>query len=175
MSGAAGLPGRRRPLWLVGALSLLSLGAYVPIWFGLTWSELRRETKDDRMLPLAHALSTLIPGLNAIQAWRHFRAIDALIDKAGLAGRVDPTSAAIGLVIWWLTFTHYSSDPLFLAMDAVELCAGTAVVVYGQRALNVLWTSRGGEERTSQTDLIALAIAGTYAIFTVVGFLSTAP
>lgn len=159
----------------MAALSLLSLGAYIPIWFGLTWAELRRETKDERMMPLAHAVATLIPGPNAVLAWRHFRAIGAVLEKAGLAGRVDPTSAAIGLVIWWLTFTHYSSEPLFLVMDAVELAAGTAVVVYGQRALNGLWAARGGEERVTETDLIAIAIAGAYALFTVVGFLSTVP
>lgn len=159
----------------MAALSLLSLGAYIPIWFGLTWAELRRETKDERMMPLAHALSTLIPGVNAVLCWRHFRAIDGLLEKATLGARVDSTSAAIGLVIWWLTFTHYSSEPLFLLMDAVELAAGTAVVVYGQRALNGLWAARGGEERVTETDLIAIAIAGVYALVTVVGFLSTVP
>ena len=159
----------------MAVLSLLSLGAYLPIWFGLTWAEMRRERNDEGMMPLAHALSTLIPGLNAVQAWRHFRAIDALLEKAGLAGRVDPTSAAIGLVIWWLTFTHYSSEPLFLVIDAVELVAGTTVLVYGQRALNVIWAARGGEERVTETDRIALAIAGTYALVTVIGLLSTTP
>ena len=156
-------------------LSVLSLGAYVPIWFGLTWSELRRETGDERMMPLAHALSTLVPGVNAMQAWRHFRAIDSLSAGASIARRVDPTSAAIGIVIWWLTFTHYSADPLFLFMDAIELVAGTAVVAYGQRALNAVWAARGAEERVTETDLVALAVAGTYALFTVVGLLSATP
>lgn len=169
------MTGRRRPLWVVAALSLLTVGAYVPIWFGLTWDELRRESHDVRMQPLAHALSTLIPGWNAITAWRHFRAIDALLERAGHVGRVDATSAAIGLVIWWLTFTHYSSEPLFLALDAVELLAGTAVVVYGQRALNALWQTRGAEERVLETDLMALGIAGVYALFTLASLFSTAP
>jgi hypothetical protein len=156
----------------VAALSLLTLGAYVPIWFGLTWAELRRETTDQTMSPLGHALMTLVPGLNVTLVWRHFRAINGLLERAGVATRLDPMSGAIGIIIWWLTFTHYASDPVFLALDAIELAAGTAVVVYGQRALNAAWANRGAEERVLETDLMALAAAGTYALFTIVGFLS---
>lgn len=151
---------------------MLSLGLYVPIWFGLTWSELRGETTDEQKLPLGHALSMLVPGWNAWQAWRHFRAIDALVASAVPRLRVDATSGAIGLVIWWITFTHYSSDPIFLALDAVELLAGTAVIVYGQRALNAYWAARGGDERLLETDLIALGLASVYLVITIIGFLS---
>lgn len=144
----------------------------MPIWFGLTWAELRRETKDETMNPLGHALLTLVPGLNVTLVWRHFKVINAFLERTGVPMRLDPMSGAIGIIIWWLTFTHYASDPVFLALDAIELAAGTAVVVYGQRALNAAWTSRGAEERVLQTDLMALAIAGTYALFTIVGFLA---
>ena len=154
---------------------MLTLGAYIPIWFGLTWSEMRTETGHTEMQPLGHALSTLIPGWNGWQAWRHFRVIDALLESAGRTERVDATSGALGLVIWWLTFTHYSSDPLFLVLDAVELLAGSAVLVYGQRGLNAVWATKGAEERVTQTDLVVLAVAGTYALFTVLGFLSPTP
>lgn len=156
------------------ALSLLTLGAYVPIWFGLTWDELKRETGDARMQPLGHALSTLLPGWNAFIAWRHFRTIDALLEKAAKP-RVDATSAAIGIVIWWLTFTHYSADPLFLALDTIELIAGTAVVVYGQRALNRVWETRGAEEKVLETDLMAIGVAFVYALFTLAQFFTATP
>ena len=145
----------------------------MPIWFGLTWSEMRKETGDEQLYPLGHALSILIPGWNAWQAWRHFQAIGALLAPVARDVRVDATSAALGLVIWWLTFTHYSSEPLFLLLDAVELLAGAAVVVYGQRALNRYWVAKGGEERVVETDLIVLAIAGTYAVITLFGILSS--
>jgi len=156
----------------VAALSLLTLGAYVPIWFGLTWAELRRETKDQTMNPLGHALMTLVPGLNVTLVWRHFKAINLFLERSGIAIRLDPMSGAIGIIIWWLTFTHYASDPVFLTLDAIELIAGTAVVTYGQRALNAAWASRGAEVRVLETDLMALAAAGAYALFTVIGFLS---
>jgi hypothetical protein len=158
---------------VVAALSILTLGAYVPIWFGLTWAELRREAKDESMLPPGHALLVLVPGANVTVAWRHFKAINAVLERAGIAERLDPLTGAIGIAIWWLTFTHYASDPVFLVLDAVELVAGTAVVTYGQRALNAYWATRGGQERVLETDLMALAAAGTYALVTIVGFLST--
>ncbi len=154
---------------------MLTLGAYVPIWFGLTWSELRKEKADDQMYPLGHAISVLVPGWNAWQAWRHFRAIDALAAAGGATRRVDATSAAIGLVIWWLTFTHYSTEPLFLLLDAIELAAGTAVLVYGQRALNAYWERRGGDERVLETDLVGLVLAATYGVLSVLGALAAAP
>lgn len=147
----------------------------MPIWFGLTWSELRKETGDDQLYPLGHAISILVPGWNAWQAWRHFRAIAAVAAPVTREVRVDATSAAIGVVIWWLTFTHYSSEPLFLLLDAVELAAGTAVVAYGQRALNRFWEAKGGEQRVLDTDLVALAVAGTYALVTLIGLLTPAP
>ena len=156
----------------MAVLSFLTLGAYVPIWFGLTWAELRRETRDETMNPLGHALLVLVPGLNVTLVWRHFHAINALMERGGIATRLDALSGAIGIIIWWLTFTHYSSDPVFLVLDAIELIAGTAVVTYGQGALNAHWASRGAEERVLQTDLMALAFAGTYALLTIVGFLS---
>lgn len=164
-------PGRRRPLWLVGALAALSLGVYIPIWFGLTWAELRRSDGDAGKSPLWHALSIFVPLYNILQVRRHFAACNVLLERAGIGARVDPTTAGLGLIIWWLTFTHYSSDPIFLVLDAVELAAGTAVVVYGQRALNLAWAARGIEERVLETDWLALAIALTYALLTIAGFL----
>lgn len=171
MNAVEAVAGRRRPLWVVAALTMLSLGAYLPIWFGLTWAELRRENKDASYMPLGHALGTLVPGVNVVLAWRHFRVVDDMLQKARVPARVDPMSAAIGIVIWWLTFTHYSTEPLFIVLDAVELLAGTAVVLYGQRALNAYWASRGGEERVLETDLLALAVVVTYALVTFAGVL----
>lgn len=154
-------------------LSLLTLGAYVPIWSGLTWAELRRETKDETMQPLWHALLVLVPGVNITLVWRHYKAINALLERAPGIAQLDPLTGGIGIAIWWLTFTHYSSDPAFVALDAIELIAGTGVVVYGQRALNAYWAGRGAEEKVTETDLIALAVAATYAMFTLVGFFAS--
>jgi len=171
-------------LWLVAALSLLSLGAYIPIWYGLTWAELKRETAaaaktplargtdDSAMSPVGHALSVFVPVYGIWQAYRHFTLLDTLRRQADPAHGVDALTGAIGTGIWWLTFTHYSTDPIFMALDAIELAAGTAVVLYGQRALNGFWLSRPGppvEERMTEVDWLALVAAASFALLTVVG------
>ncbi len=178
-------------MWLVGALTVLSLGAYVPIWYGLSWVELKRETDDGGtsplargtgdtgMQPLAHALSIFVPVYGLWQAYRHFAVLDALRRKVDPAHGVDALTGAIGTGIWWLTFTHYSSEPIFQALDAVELAAGTAVILYGQHALNAYWRSRPGapvEERMTEVDWAALGIAASFALLTIVGgLLAPAP
>lgn len=147
------------------------------MWFGLTWAELRRETGDGRMLPLAHALSIFVPVYGLWQSHRHFSAIDAVVRKSDPARGVDPFSAAVGTGIWWLTFTHYSTEPMFLMLDAIELLAGTAVVVYGQRALNRHWRARPGppaDERLTQMDWLILGLALSFGVLTIISFL-TAP
>ena len=176
---------RRRPLWLVGLLTVFSLGAYIPIWFGLTWAELKRETEDAAstlargasepgMSPIAHALSIFVPVYGVWQAHRHFALLDAMRRKVDPAHGVDALTGAIGTGIWWLTFTHYSTEPVFLALDAIELAAGAAVVLYGQNALNGYWRSRPGapvEERMTEIDWLALAAAASFALLTLVGAL----
>ena len=166
---------RRRPLWLVGVLTVLSLGAYLPIWYGLSWAELKRETGDARMFPLAHALSIFVPAYGLWQAYQHFRLLDTLRRKVDPEHGVDALTGAIGTGIWWLTFTHYSGDPIFVALDAIELAAGTALVLYGQHALNAYWRSRPGppvSERVTELDLVALGVAASYALLTIVGVLT---
>jgi hypothetical protein len=167
-------------------LCVLSLGAYIPIWFGLTWAEFKREMADagtsplargtdaSTMSPLGHALSIFVPVYGIWQAYRHFTLLDALRRKVDPARGVDALTGAIGTGIWWLTFTHYSTEPIFLALDAIELAAGTAVVIYGQHALNGYWLSRPGpavEERMTEHDWVALGIAASFALLTLIGVL----
>lgn len=161
----------------MAALTLLSLGIYLPLWLGITWAELRRETGDQRMQPLAHALSVFIPGYGYWQVYRHFALIGSGLERLGAKVRVDPLSATIGVVLWSVTFLHYSTEPIFVLFDAVELAAAAAVVVYGQRALNVYWSGRPGpsvEERVLTTDWIALGAAFAYFISWVLTYVTTA-
>jgi hypothetical protein len=156
---------------------VLSLGLYLPLWLGFTWAELRRETGDQRMQPLAHALSVFIPGYGYWQVYRHFSVIGSALERVGATARVDPFSATIGVVLWSLTFLHYSTEPIFVAFDMAEVLAATAVVVYGQRALNEYWRARPGpsvEERMLQTDWLAVGAAAAYFLSWVLTYVSTA-
>jgi len=155
---------------------VLSLGIYLPLWLGFTWAELRREIGDQRMQPLGHALSVFIPGYGYWQVYRHFAAIGAALERVGVKKKVDPFSAALGVVVWSLTFLHYSSEPIFVALDMIELAAATGVVVYGQRALNDYWRARPGpevEERVLSTDWIAVALAGAYFLSWILAYATT--
>jgi hypothetical protein len=170
------MPPRRRPLWLVAALTILSFGIYLPLWLGFTWAELRRETQDERMQPLWHALSLFVPGYGYWQVYRHFTAIGDAVARVGGTARVDPLSATLGVVVWSLTFLHYSTEPLFAMLDAFELMAATGVVVYGQNALNEYWRARPGDpvqERILETDWLAVAAASLYFVASVLTYVTT--
>lgn len=170
------MPPRRRPLWLVAALTVLSFGIYFPLWLGFTWSELRRELRDERMQPLWHALSVFVPGYGYWQVYRHFATVGQLLERAGTGRRVDPLSATLGVVLWSMTFLHYSREPLFALLDAIELLAVAAVAMYGQHALNEYWRTRPGpevEERVIETDWIAVAVASVYFAASMLTYVAT--
>jgi hypothetical protein len=127
------------------------------------------------MSPFAHAVSIFVPIYGIWQAFRHFTLIDTVRRKVDPTRGVDALTGALGTGIWWLTFTHYSSEPIFLALDAIELAAGAAVVMYGQRALNGYWRSRPGPEvieGMTGIDWFAVGIAASYALFTLIGMLA---
>jgi hypothetical protein len=158
-------------------LTALSLGIYLPLWLGFTWAELRRDTGDQRMQPLGHALSVFVPGYGYWQVYRHFALIGAGLERLGANNKVDPFSATIGVVLWSITFLHYSAEPIFVALDMVELLAATGVVVYGQRALNEYWRAHPGievEQRVLPTDWIAVGLAAAYFLSWILAYV-TAP
>jgi len=129
------------------------------------------------MQPLGHALSVFVPGYGYWQVYRHFALIASLLERLGASTKVDPFSATIGVVLWSLTFLHYSTEPIFVALDMIELLAATGVVVYGQRALNQYWRARPGpsvEERVLPMDWIAMSLAAAYFLSWVLSYATTA-
>jgi hypothetical protein len=129
------------------------------------------------MQPLGHALSVFVPGYGYWQVYRHFVLIASGLERLGVNTKVDPFSATIGVVLWSLTFLHYSTEPIFVALDMIELVAATAVVVYGQRALNEYWRARPGpsvEERVLPTDWIAIGLAAAYFLSWLLSYMTAA-
>ena len=127
------------------------------------------------MQPLWHALSVFVPGYGYWQVHRHFALLGTLLARVGGAMRVDALTAALGTVVWSITWLHYSNDPVFIALNVIELLAAAAVVTYGQRALNEYWRARPGDpvpERIVDTDWLVLAAAATYFVLTVLGYMS---
>jgi len=155
---------------------VLSLGIYLPIWLGFTWAELRRETGDQRMQPLWHALSLFVPGYGYWQVYRHFALIASGLERVGVKNLVDPFSATIGVVLWSVTFLHYSAEPIFVALDMFELLEAAGFLIYGQLALNEYWRARPGPEvaqRVLPTDWVAIALAGAYFLSWIVAYVTT--
>src|SRR2546430_17538248 len=97
------MPPRRRPLWLVAALSVLSTGIYVPLWFGLSWTELRRETANERMQPAWHALSIFVPGYGSWQVYQHFPTIPLALGPLPGTPKIHPLSPTNGTPRWFFS------------------------------------------------------------------------
>jgi hypothetical protein len=128
------------------------------------------------MQPLWHALSVFVPGYGYWQVYRHFTVLGEAVARVGGKVKVDPLSATLGVVVWSLTFLHYSTEPIFAMLDAVELLAGAGVVVYGQRALNEYWRARPGEpveERVLPTDWLAILAAAIYFVSSLLTYVVT--
>ncbi len=128
------------------------------------------------MQPVGHALSVFVPGYGYWQVYRHFALIASLLDRVGVKNKVDPFSATIGVVLWSLTFLHYSAEPIFVLLDMIEVLAAIGVVVYGQRALNEYWRARPGpevQERVLTTDWIAVTLAGAYFLSWIFAYVTT--
>jgi len=121
------------------------------------------------MFPAAHGASIFIPGYGTWQAYRHFALITQLLARVGSPLKVDPSTAALGTTVWWVTWLHYSgfNDPVLVVLNVIELIAGTAVVVFGQRALNAYWAVRPGppaDARVLPTDWFALGMAAAFFV-----------
>jgi hypothetical protein len=121
------------------------------------------------MLPSAHGVSIFVPGYGTWQAYRHFALIGQLLTRVGSPLKVDPSTAALGTTVWWVTWLHYSgfNDPILVVLNVIELIAGTAVVVFGQRALNAYWALRPGppaDGRLLPADWFALGLAASFFI-----------
>jgi hypothetical protein len=137
-------PIRQRPIWLVFLLVMLSLGHYWIVWFGQTWSELKRVIRDPGMRPLWHALSLAVPFYGLFRIHAHFRAINEQSPLRMVAGAITPGLAVAGLIIagFFDTATRRIPDSvgiLWLGVDSVGAALVALVAMSGQRALNRIW------------------------------------
>lgn len=155
---------RRRPVWLATTLSFLSGGLYYVWWFGATWSELKRELRDDAMYPVWHALTSLVPIYATFRTHAHFRSIDAAAAKAGLTLRSGVNVATVLNAGTWI----FGVAGLFLsgAVQAVLFVIASALygtlTYQGQWALDAYWAGLSGRsipERTHGFEWFALAVS----------------
>ncbi len=93
------LSGYQTALWLVVLLSLVTSGLYLPVWMGLTWSELKRVYRDVRMYPVWHGLSALVPVYGWMRFYTHCVAINNGVEHRGGQAMVRPGWATAAIVI----------------------------------------------------------------------------
>ena len=93
------LSGYQTALWLVLLLCLVTAGLYLPIWMGLTWSELKRAYRDVHMYPVWHGLSGLVPIYGWMRFYEHCIAINQAVEHQGGVAIVRPGWATAAIVV----------------------------------------------------------------------------
>lgn len=134
-----------RPVWLVVALTVLTLGLYQIVWLGMTWAQMKRELQDDSMRPWGHALSLFVPIYGWTRVHAHYRTINELLGRVGKSPRLSAGLATTGWVIANVVGASSGRQavPAEIAGWMVFVSAALAafVVGRGQAGLNAYWTS----------------------------------
>lgn len=140
---------RRRPAWLVAALVWASFGVYVPFWVGLHWAEMKRELDDDRMYPVWHALSMVVPIYSFFRFHANFRVLNDLLAGTRSTHRVRPLLAVATFVMVNLLVGFPVDDIMIMTMNLiVGVAAVSWVLHHGQAGMNAYWDARPERETT---------------------------
>lgn len=116
--GQGDVPVHQRPVWVVVVLTVLTLGFYLFIWFGQSWSDLKRGGGQLDMSPSSHPWAMAM-GFDFFSRFRaHFRTINEQCTRRGVPPGVEPRAA--------------------LAMMASFILV-PVLVANGQRSLNRIW------------------------------------
>ena len=112
-------PVPQRPLWVVVVLTILTLGFYLFIWFGQSWSDLKRGGVNLDMSPSSHLWTMAMGPINGFRRiTTHFRTINAQCALRTVPTGVGPRTA-LAMIISFILIP--------------------VLVVNGQRSLNRMW------------------------------------
>jgi hypothetical protein len=148
----------QRPVWVVVVLTVLTFGWYWLVWFGISWAEMKRALRNDRMQPFWHAFSLIVPIYSLFQIYAHYRTLDNLALQAGSTTRLNPWMA-LGALFVSGALTGFGSSiaaasPEAAPVGAVASLAGLALALWvpghGQAALNAIWRARADREVPSR-------------------------
>ncbi len=111
-------PVHQRPIWVVVLLTILTLGFYLFIWFGQSWSDLKRGVGNLDRSPSSHlwAMATGFDFFARVRA--HFQTINDHCASRNLPAGVGPRAAITMITIVLLI---------------------PVLVANGQRSLNRIW------------------------------------
>lgn len=171
-------PVRQRPPWMAAALVVVTFGLYWLVWFGQSWSEMKRLVRDPAMSPFWHALTPLVPVYGLFRTHAHFRVLATLLTAAGLPVAVPPALAVVLALVAglmnWIAYTASvgATEFVVLMLGAVALLA--RLVARGQASLNALWRAEfAGRSRSGAHwgEWLALVVCGLLFALVVVGAL----
>lgn len=172
---------RLRPGWLLAGLTLATFGLYAYYWLLATWRELRDESSDPTMHPVAHALSMFVPIYCYFRVHAHVRRIQKLARSRGALTGIGPGAAvSIWLVATWIgsatgRVPNSQADEYALGLAGLGLAANSLLallLVKSQIALNAAWqNSEGGAPpfRTHPFEWATLAVGGTVRVLSLLG------
>lgn len=168
---------RQRPSWMAAALVFVTFGLYWPIWFGQTWSEMKRVVRDPGMSPFWHALTPLVPIYGLFRTHAHFRVVAALLGPNGAPIAVPPRLAVVlalvSGVLGVIAFRPGVSAGEFVLLMLGASAALARLAGRGQAALNALWRQEfGAASRPGALwgEWLALVVCGlVFALFVLGG------
>jgi len=138
-----------RAVWRVVTLTVVTLGLYYFVWLGLTWSEMKRELRDETMYPVWHALTQFVPVYGWFRLYEHFQTINVMLYRAETPPAVNPGNVVRAAVI--ATVVGFFAN--LLIFDGLGELLYTAVVVWfvarGQAGLNAYWKARAASHTVS--------------------------
>lgn len=108
-------------------MSLLSFGLYNFYWLYKTWRHYRDHT-GERVYPIWHALTLMIPIYGSFRAHSHFRTYGELADRAGLDIRITPGLAFAVVLAGWFFFIAIGSVASPELVEVVDPATGEQAV-----------------------------------------------
>ncbi len=167
-------PTRLRSLWVVGALTALTFGLYLLVWFGQTWAELKRGRHDPKMEPVWHGLSLLVPFYSWFQVKRHFEVINEARRDLGGSPRPDPGLMMgvliVSNVVGFISNRVPDGAAILCALIAAGLLA--YIGVEGQASLNQYWQRAAGRRLPEQVhpgEWIGLGVGAFVTMLSLMG------
>ena len=129
-----------RSPWQVALFTFLFSYLNVMIWFGVTWSEIKREGGGRRMSSVWHGLATLAPLYGWYRGWSHYAAINRLMERARRPRRIRPGIAMAGMasaqaVAWSMFFLPWTWQSGLVVWVTCASLNGL-VMILAQGALN---------------------------------------
>lgn len=152
---------RQRPAWMVAALAFLSSGTYTFFWLWMSWRELKRVRREPSMRPFWHMVATAVPLYGLFRFHEHFRVVDDLSRRAGLAVRAG--AGLLTLVYLLLLLVAYTGIARGIVVASSQVVLAPAEPPQGVPGLT---------EFALLTPFTILAVAAAYAYVTFTGQLA---